>query len=44
MENNKKDSVALGFIVLTSILLIGGLGIFKLIQSVVGIVRWGFGI
>ena len=44
MENNKKESVALGFIVLTSILLIGGLGIFQLIQSFVGIVRWGFGI
>tara|TARA_B110000116_G_C16713362_1_gene525585 strand:+ start:210 stop:344 length:135 start_codon:yes stop_codon:yes gene_type:complete len=44
MENNKKDSVVLGFVVFTSIILIVGLGIFQLIQSIVSIVRWGFGI
>jgi hypothetical protein len=44
MENNKKDSVALGFVVLTSILLIGILGVFQFIQSIVGIVSWALGI
>ena len=44
MENNKKDSVALGFVVFTSIILIGILGIFQFIQSVVGIVCWALGI
>ena len=44
MENNKKDSVVLGFVVFTSIILIVGLGIFQLIQSIVSIVCWGFGI
>tara|TARA_R110000744_G_scaffold187808_2_gene307197 strand:- start:616 stop:750 length:135 start_codon:yes stop_codon:yes gene_type:complete len=44
MENNKKESVALGFVVLTSILLIAALGIFQLIQSVVNIVYWALAI
>lgn len=40
MENNKKESVALGFVVFTSIILIGILGVFQFIQSVVSIVSW----
>lgn len=44
MENNKKDSVVLGFVVLSSIIIIGALGFFQLGQSIVCLIRLGFNI
>jgi hypothetical protein len=41
MENNKKESLALGYLLLTGITVVSLFGIFQIVQTIVIVVSWG---